>query len=80
MAPIKKTFLRCVCVPVWGDDRGRRWTDEFWAKDLALHLDYLANLTMVCPSLGRAPGAHDVCVSDRPSHQIRFVDLPYARS
>ena len=80
MAPITKPFLLCVCVPVWIDDRGRRWTDEFWAKDLALHLDYLADLTIVCPSLERAPGAHDVCVSDPPFDRIKFVDLPFPRS
>ena len=34
MAPITKPFLLCVCVPVWIDDSGRRWTDAFWAKDL----------------------------------------------
>ena len=80
MAPITKPFLLCVCVPVWIDDGGRRWTDEFWAKDLALHLDYLANLTIACPSLEKAPGPQDVCISDPPFDRIRFVDLPYPRS
>lgn len=80
MAPITKSFLLCVCVPVWIDDSGRRWTDEFWAKDLALHLDYLADLTILCPSLQTTPGAQDVCVSDPPFDRIEFIDLPFPRS
>jgi hypothetical protein len=68
-----------VYVPVWIDDRGKRWTDELWAKDLALHLDYLADLTVACPALERAPGAQDVCVSDPPFDRIKFVDLPLPR-
>ena len=40
-----------VCCPLEIDEQGRHWTDAAWAKDLALHLDYLTDLTLVSPAV-----------------------------
>ena len=39
--PITEPYVLFVCVPIEIDEQGRRWTIDQWAKDLALHLDYL---------------------------------------
>jgi hypothetical protein len=51
MPPISDAYLLSVCVPTIVDDEGARWCHELWAKDLALHSDYLTNLTLACPRI-----------------------------
>lgn len=80
MSPIKEPYLLCVCVPLSIDGEGRRWTDELWAKDLELHLDYLEDLTLACPVVRNEPGVRDICLNQPPFDRLRFIDLPYPRS
>jgi len=80
MDPISQATLVCVCVPVLIDDEGNRWTNELWARDLALHLDYLSNLTLCCQGLRRNPSASDVSLNQPPFHGVQFVDLPASLS
>jgi len=80
MSPIKEPYLLCVCVPVLIDGAGRRWTDELWAKDLELHLEYLDDLTLASPTLHEQPRERDVCLDQPPFDRLKFIDLPYPRS
>jgi glycosyltransferase involved in cell wall biosynthesis len=80
MTPITEPYLLCVSVPVSVDSKGRRWTDDLWAKDLALHLDYLADVTLASPCARREPGQRDVPLDLPPFDQLKFVDLPYCKS
>ncbi len=80
MAPISQATLVCVCVPVLIDDEGNRWTDELWARDLALHLDYMSNLTLCCQGLRKNPSASDVSLNQPPFQGVQFVDLPSSLS
>jgi hypothetical protein len=43
-------YILIVSAPLEIDQEGRRWAAASWAKDLALHLDYLTNLTVVSPA------------------------------
>ena len=80
MSPIKAPYLLCVCVPISIDGEGRRWTDELWAKDLALHLDYLEDLTLAGPVVKNEPGVRDICLNQPPFNRLKFIDLPYPRT
>jgi glycosyltransferase involved in cell wall biosynthesis len=80
MTSIDAPYLIVVAVPVVIDQRGRRWTDALFAKDLALHIDYLNDLTIGCPCDSDEPGPNDVCLNEAPFDRVKFVDLPRARS
>ena len=80
MSPIKEPYLLCVCVPVSIDGEGRRWTDELWAKDLELHLEYIDDLTIACPVVKRQPQDRETCLNQPPFDRLEFIDLPYPRS
>ena len=80
MSPIKEPYLLCVCVPVSIDGEGRRWTDELWAKDLELHLEYLDDLTLASPAVQEQPRERDVCLNQPPFDRLKYIDLPYPRS
>ena len=41
---IDEPYLLFVCAPIVTDADGIRWCHELWAKDLALHLNYLSNV------------------------------------
>ena len=63
------------------DEQGRRWTFPAWAKDLALHLDYLGDLTLVSPVIRtKGPSANSVSLDEPPFDRLKFVDLPYPTS
>ena len=80
MSLIEESYLLCVCVPVSIDRDGRRWTDELWAKDLELHLEYLADLTLACPIVKQQPKERETCLDQPPFDRLKFIDLPYPRS
>ena len=73
---IVEPYLLTVCVPVKVDASGNRWTDTLWAKDLALHLDHIENLTLASPRIFALPSDSDVRLSGDPFDRIKFVDLP----
>jgi glycosyltransferase involved in cell wall biosynthesis len=80
MPRITAPYLICVCAPSFIDEKGRRWTDDLWAKDLALHLDYIDDLTIAGPAIRKEPGEKDVCLDDPPFDRIKFVNLPDIRT
>jgi glycosyltransferase involved in cell wall biosynthesis len=77
---IEETYFLSVASPVIIDSKGRRWCNELWAKDLALHLDYIANLTLGCPCEFREPSEFDVSMDNPPFDRIRYIDLPTPRN
>ena len=80
MAVINEPYFLAVCVPVKIDQNGNRWCSELWAKDLALHLDYLTNLTLACPCVFAEPTPTDRPISAAPFDRLTFVDLPSSKS
>jgi glycosyltransferase involved in cell wall biosynthesis len=75
--PITVPYMLFVCAPLEIDEQGGRWTAASWAKDLALHLDYLTDLTLVSPAThttGRSPKL--VSLNEPPFDRLKYIDLP----
>ena len=77
--PITEPYVLFVCVPIEIDEQGRRWTVDQWAKDLALHLHYLDDLTLASPARRRT-SADLVSLNEAPFDRLKFIDLPWADS
>ena len=64
---------------------GRHWAPPLWAKDLLLHLDYIAHLTLFCPVDAERPPADWVAldhpgltiVASGPSGRRGLIALPF---
>ena len=79
--PITEPYALFVCCPLEIDEQGRRWTDAAWAKDLALHLDYLTDLTLVSPAVKtNSRSVNLVSLNEPPFDRLKFIDLPWATS
>jgi glycosyltransferase involved in cell wall biosynthesis len=72
---ITEPYVLFVCVPIEIDEQGHRWTIDLWAKDLALHLEYLDDLTLACPTRPIRT-ANLVLLEGPPFDRLKFVDLP----
>jgi glycosyltransferase involved in cell wall biosynthesis len=77
---IDKPYFLAVCVPIKVDKNGTRWCNELWAKDLALHLEYLTDLTLACPRVFAEPTLNDRPLNGSPFDRLKFVDLPSSKS
>jgi glycosyltransferase involved in cell wall biosynthesis len=73
-------YLLSVSVPMKLDQRGFRWTDRLWAKDLAAHTAYIKNLTVACPCIHACPDSSDASLDVEPFNTIKFVELPLPRN
>lgn len=75
--PITEPYALFVSCPLEIDEQGRRWTVAAWAKDLALHLDYLTDITLVSPAVKtKSRSANLVPLDEPPFDQLKFIDLP----
>ena len=75
--PITEPYALFVCSIVEIDEQGRRWTNAGWAKDLAFHLDYLSDLTLVSPARKLKETSEDLVPLDQPPFDVlKFIDLP----
>lgn len=77
---IHDPYLLAVCVPIKMDRNGGRWCNELWAKDLALHLEYLTDLTLACPRVFAEPAATDRSLDVPPFDKLKFIDLPSSKN
>ena len=77
MPPITVPYTLFVTAPLEIDAEGRRWTIAAWAKDLALHLDYLSDLTVVSPAIKKKERSDNlVSLDEPPFDRVKFIDLP----
>jgi glycosyltransferase involved in cell wall biosynthesis len=76
LIPFDEPYFLSVCVPIKVDRNGVRWSNELWAKDLALHLQYLNDLTLACPRIFAEPSSFDRPLNVAPFDRLKFVDLP----
>ena len=75
--PITVPYALIVCAPLEIDEQGRRWAIATWAKDLALHLDYITDLTLVSPAVRvKVRSADTVSLDEPPFDRLKFIDLP----
>jgi hypothetical protein len=78
IAPITEPYALIVCTRIEIDEHGLRWTDAVWARDLALHLAYLRDLTLVSPAVKtKGRSADFVSLNEPPFDRLKFVDLPW---
>jgi glycosyltransferase involved in cell wall biosynthesis len=77
---IEKAYFLSVAAPVVLDSQGLRWCNELWAKDLALHLEYINHLLLGCPCEFREPNEFDVALDGPPFDRVEFVDFPNPRN
>lgn len=77
---IDAPYFLSVSVPLDLDDQGVRWTNDLWAKDLALHLDYISDLTLASPTRRRNPEGEAFSLAQPPFDRLKFVDLPLPRN
>lgn len=70
-------LLIAATCPCYATVDGERFLNELWAKDLALHPEYLVNLTVAAPCVVGVPPSDAVSTrSDPRLLRIAFVDLP----
>jgi glycosyltransferase involved in cell wall biosynthesis len=63
--------------PTHVSPQGERWLHELWAKDLALHPEYLVDLTVLSPRVdGPIPEDAVAVTADARLARIRYLDLP----
>src|SRR5262245_35764081 len=70
-------LLVTTCNQCYVDAVGRRYIDPLWAKDLALHANYISNLTLASPRIDGIPPKTFVAWEKFGKEPIAFVDLPY---
>lgn len=75
MEIISAPYLLSVSVPLKKDSTGTYWADSSWAKDLALHTEYIKRLTLICPCDRAEPSAGDVPFSDAALSGIKIIEL-----
>lgn len=75
MEIISAPYLLSVSVPLKRDSTGTYWADASWAKDLALHTEYIKRLTLICPCDRAEPSAGDVPFSDAALSGIKIIEL-----
>lgn len=75
MEIISAPYLLSVSVPLKKDSTGTYWADASWAKDLALHTEYIKHLTLICPCDRAEPSAGDVPFSDAGLSGIKIIEL-----
>jgi glycosyltransferase involved in cell wall biosynthesis len=77
LPPITEPYVLFACAPSEIDEQGRRWTDAAWAKDLALHLDYLTDLTLASPfRKTKTCSPKSVSLNEPPFDRLKYIDLP----
>src|SRR5215831_19825004 len=75
LLPITRPYLLCLNVKSYCDERGIRYFDLLWLKDLKQHTRYLKNLTVACPCQKGEPPL-GMMAWNPPRDEIRFIDLP----
>jgi glycosyltransferase involved in cell wall biosynthesis len=79
--PIAEPYLLVTGIACFIDEKGKRWTDALWHKDLVEHLAYLKNFTLAAPLRATPLPANVECLSDdRRFAHINYVDLPSSDS
>ena len=61
---INKHYVSFIRIPLVKTKAGNFFTDELWAKDLLLHLDYLSKFSLCCPIICHEKTEELVDISD----------------
>ena len=81
LPPITQRYLLVIGIKCYRDEKGSRYLDQLWYKDLLQHLEYLKNLTLACPCQYAEPPKNAISLDGDPSFsQVQFIDLPAPNS
>ena len=81
LEPITKRYLMVINVSSTCDEKGDRYLDPLWAKDLTEHLRYLKNFTLASPCQQETSPGNAIVVTREPSFSnVEFIDLPSPKS
>jgi len=81
LEPITKRYLMVINVRSTRDEKGDRYLDPLWAKDLTEHFRYLKNFTLASPRQQETSPENTIDVEKEPSFaDVEFIDLPSPNS
>jgi glycosyltransferase involved in cell wall biosynthesis len=81
LTPITKRYLLCTNIECYRDEKGNRYIDRLWHKDLLEHFRYLKNFTLASPCKQEKPPKGTIALDSDPSFSdIQFIDLPSPNS
>ena len=79
LSPITRSYLLCLNITCYRDDRGVHYFDPLWHKDLIQHARYLKDLTLASPCRPGEPPP-DAMAWTPSLPPIQFVDLPLSNN
>ncbi len=81
LEPISKRYLMVMNIKSTCDEKGDRYLDPMWAKDLTEHFKYLKNFTLASPCQQEKSPENDIAVNRESSFSnVEFIDLPCPNS
>lgn len=81
LPPITNRYLLVTNIPCYCDEKGCRYLDHMWYKDLIEHFRYLKNFTLASPCQHEEPPKGTVALDSNPYFsEVQFIDLPSPNS
>lgn len=80
LPPIDKRYLLVLNIKSSGDEKGSRYLDPLWAKDLIQHFKYLTNFTLAAPHTLEPLPENTIEVDAASFAGAKFIDLPSPNS
>jgi len=81
LEPISKRYLMVMNIRSTCDEKGDRYLDPMWAKDLTEHFKYLKDFTLASPCQQEKSPENQIAVNREPSFSnVEFIDLPCPNS
>ncbi|MGB5960457.1 MAG: glycosyltransferase [Coleofasciculaceae cyanobacterium] len=81
LLPITQRYLLVIGIECYRDQKGVRYVDQLWYKDIIQHLNYLKNLTIACPCRYQEPPKNAIALDHDPKlANVQFIDLPASSS
>ena len=77
LPPITKRYLLVIGLECYCDEKGSRYLEALWYKDLIEHFQYLKNFTLASPCVKQKPPENAILLDNDPSFSgVQFIDLP----
>lgn len=81
LTPITQRYLLCTNIECYRDEKGCRYLDHLWYKDLLEHFRYLKDFTLASPCKHEEPLRGTIALDSNPCFSdIQFLDLPSPNS
>ena len=81
LEPINKRYLMVMNIRSTCDEKGDRYLDPMWAKDLTEHFKYLKDFTLASPCQQEKFPENQIAVNREPSFSdVKFIDIPCPNS